>query len=197
MFPPYTFKYFLIEITLPRTPIPIPSIRYTTIIDTSISCNVTRCTFIICMKLAFTICSAIKLYTPPTIAIDIKLDIRPIIIPSTINGQRINPFVAPTYFIIDISFLLACTVSFIVFEIINIDIIISNSKITPVTILIPFAKSNNVDTVSSLLVIFTTFSIFEIWSCISLLFDKSVTVTTYDVFNCSVSKPSNTPFVSF
>ena len=31
----------------------------------------------------------------------------PIIIPSTMNGQRINEFVAPTYFIIDISFLLA------------------------------------------------------------------------------------------
>lgn len=43
----------------------------------------------------------------------------PMIIPSTINGHLIKLFVAPTYFIIEISFLLAYTVSFIVFEIIN------------------------------------------------------------------------------
>ena len=90
----------------------------------------------------------------PKIIIDIAPDIIPIIIPSTIKGHLIKLFVAPTYFIIDISFLLACTVSFIVFDIINIEIIINIASITPVIILIPFAKLINVVTVSSLLVIF-------------------------------------------
>ena len=75
------------------------------------------------------------------------LAITPIIIPSTINGQRIKLFVAPTYFIIDISFLLACTVNFIVFEIMKIEITTNNINITPVIILIAFAKFNKVSTV--------------------------------------------------
>ena len=90
-------------------------------------------------------------------------------------------FVAPTYFIIDISFLLACTVNFIVFDIINIEITINNNKITPVTTFIPFAKLNSVDTVLSLLVILSTFAISNILFCTSLLKFKSVKVTTYDV----------------
>ncbi len=45
------------------------------------------------------------------------------------NGHLIKLSVAPTYFIIDISFLLACTVSFIVFAIINIDINTNNEKL--------------------------------------------------------------------
>ena len=74
------------------------------------------------------------------------------------NGHLMKPFVAPTYFIIEISFLLACTVSFIVFAIIKIEITTNKINITPVTILIPFAKLIKVVTVSSLLVIFLTFS---------------------------------------
>ena len=42
-----------------------------------------------------------------TIPSDIALDIIPIITPSIMNGARMKLFVAPTYFIIDISFLLA------------------------------------------------------------------------------------------
>ena len=61
----------------------------------------------------------IGIYIIEIIAIDNAPDINPIIIPSTINGHLIKAFVAPTYFIIEISFLLAYTVSFIVFEIIN------------------------------------------------------------------------------
>ena len=60
------------------------------------------------------------IYSPEIITRDIMPERSPIIIPSTIKGHLIKLFVAPTYFIIDISFLLAYTVSFIVFEIINI-----------------------------------------------------------------------------
>ena len=59
--------------------------------------------------------------------------------PSTTNGHLIKLFVAPTYFIIDISFLLACTVNLIVFAIINTEMIISKIRIPPDTHLIPLA----------------------------------------------------------
>ena len=54
MFTPYTFKYFLIEITLPKAPIPIPNNIYTTIIDESISLKLTKFMFIICINFIFT-----------------------------------------------------------------------------------------------------------------------------------------------
>ena len=57
------------------------------------------------------------LYITPTIPNEIILDANPIIIPSIIKGVLIKPFVAPTYFIIEISFLLACTVNFIVLDV--------------------------------------------------------------------------------
>ena len=59
----------------------------------------------------------------------------PIIIPSTTNGHLIKLFVAPTYFIIEISFLLAKTVSLIVFAIIVIAI---NNKIINIFLLLYF-----------------------------------------------------------
>ena len=65
-----------------------------------------------------TLC-AINKYNVAIIPNDIAPEIKPIIIPSTANGHLIKPFVAPTYFIIEISFLLAYTVSFIIFDIIN------------------------------------------------------------------------------
>ena len=86
---------------------------------------------------------AIKLYPPPTSNIDITPAINPIIIPSIINGVLIKLFVAPTYFIIEISFLLACTVNFIVFEIIKTDIATNTIKIASVVILIHFAIEFN------------------------------------------------------
>ena len=49
---------------------------------------------------------------------------RPMMIPSIMNGQRTNQRVAPTYIIIFISFLLAKTVIRIVFEIMKMEIVI-------------------------------------------------------------------------
>ena len=89
---------------------------------------------------------------------DIIPAITPIVIPSTINGHLINPLVAPTYFIIEISFLLACTVNLIVFVIINTDIKTNSISITALAILTPFAIFISLFIVSSLLVIFFTFS---------------------------------------
>ena len=83
---------------------------------------------------------AIPVYTPPISATDSKPETIPIIIPSTKNGHLIKLFVAPTYFIIEISFLLECTANFIVFVIIDTDIIINNINIPPVTILTPLAR---------------------------------------------------------
>ena len=42
----YTFKYLRIEIQLPKTPIPIPSIAYTSTISPNISANVNKLIFI-------------------------------------------------------------------------------------------------------------------------------------------------------
>ena len=79
----------------------------------------------------------------------------------------------------------------------NIDIKINNSNITPVTILIPFARFINVVTVSSLLVIFLMFPRSHISFCTSLLLFKSVNVTTYDSENIFTLNPSSTLSLSF
>ena len=78
------------------------------------------------------ICVITALYENAKINNEIRTDISPINIPSTINGHLIKPLVAPTYFIIEISFLLACTVSLIVFVMINIEI---NTNITKIFLL--------------------------------------------------------------
>ena len=124
------------------------------------------------------ICVITALYENAKINNEIRTDISPINIPSTINGHLINPFVAPTYFIIDISFLLACTVNFIVFEIINIDTNINITNITPEIVFTPFAILINALIVSSLVCISNTFSNLLISSRTSLLFSKFVRVTT-------------------
>ena len=62
----------------------------------------------------------------------------PVIIPSTKNGIRINVLVAPTYFIMLISFLLANTLALVVFEIITIDTIASAIMIADATRVIIF-----------------------------------------------------------
>ena len=56
-------------------------------------------------------------------------DIIPIIIPSTRKGPLMNQFVAPTYFIIEISRALAKTVSLIIFETTMTEIRIRNTII--------------------------------------------------------------------
>ena len=122
-------------------------------------------------------------YTGPTIANIITADIIPIITPSTINGPLINPFVAPTYFIIEISLLRAYTVSFIVYAIINTDITININNNTNVAIWIPFATLAKLDIVSSLLVISSTPSSYSICSWTCLFNVKSVNVTKYDAGN--------------
>ena len=57
----YTFKYFLIEITLPRAPIPIPNSIYTNMIELNISAKLIRLILITCINCEFTNCSAKKL----------------------------------------------------------------------------------------------------------------------------------------
>lgn len=68
--------------------------------------------------------------------------------------------VAPTYFIIDISFLLACTVSFIVFVIINIEISTNKTRITIDAVFIPFAIFIRVFIVFDLISTLSTISFF-------------------------------------
>ena len=63
-------------------------------------------------------------YIRATIPEDTMADIRPIIIPSSRNGARINQFVAPTYFIITISSDLLNTVSLIVLDTTTVETII-------------------------------------------------------------------------
>ena len=117
-----------------------------------------------CHVAEFTSFVAKKLYPPPINKIDIILEINPITIPSIMNGVLINPLVAPTYFIIEISFLLACTVSFIVFEIINSEIKINIAKIVNVTTLIAFPTLDYVSIVLDLFCISFTLSNLDIAS---------------------------------
>ena len=56
------------------------------------------------------------LYINVTMPVDTSAPMRPMIIPSEMNGPLINQLVAPTYFIIRISLALANTVSFTVFD---------------------------------------------------------------------------------
>ena len=125
----------------------------------------------------------VALYTISTIPSVINAEITPIIIPSIINGPLIKPFVAPTYFIIDISFLLAYTVSFIVYEIIKIEIIISNTSSTNVIVWIDWAIFDKLEIVSFLVLISSTLSNFIILSCTSLFLFKSVSVTKNEAGN--------------
>lgn len=131
------------EMELPITPMPTPNTAYTEASIANMSLNVSSSYDIIFFNELCNTWSLSALYAKPIISIEIKPATTPIIIPSTINGQRIKLFVAPTYFIIDISFLLACTVSFIVFDIINVDINTSNTIITILVILTPFARLTN------------------------------------------------------
>ena len=65
-----------------------------------------------------------KLYPPIITPIEITEPMMPIAIPSIINGHLINQSVAPTNFIILISLRRVNTVSFMVFDMINIETII-------------------------------------------------------------------------
>ena len=125
----YTSRYFFIDLVLPNIPIPIPNIKYTVTNKLNISENLTNSNPILCNVTEFIIWDINTLYAPPTSKIVNAPDIIPIIIPSIINGNLIKLFVAPTYFIIDISLLLAYTVSFIVFDIITTEITINNINI--------------------------------------------------------------------
>ena len=174
----YTSKYFLIEIILPNAPIPVPKIKYTVIISPNISEKVSKLNPIFENTSEDVICPISELYAIPSNNTEISAATTPIIIPSTINGHLMKPFVAPTYFIIEISFLLACTVSFIVFAIMNTDITISSTSITAETILTPFVTFISASIVLSLSSIFFTFSKPSICAFTSSDFSSFVNVTT-------------------
>jgi len=105
-----------------------------------------------------------NLYRKYNTIIDKNVPINPIRIPSIIKGHLINQSVAPTNFIIPTSFLLAYTVSLVVFIIRNID--------TPINIM------NK--TVPIILVNFIILCIVSILSCSSLtLSTPSKSLTAY------------------
>ena len=103
----YTFRYFLIDIVLPKAPIPIPSTKYTITSNVDISAKLSNGIPIFASTAEFPSLLIIKLYAYPRTAREIIAAIIPMIIPSIMNGHLIKLSVAPTYFIIDISFLLA------------------------------------------------------------------------------------------
>ena len=116
--------------------------------------------------------------------------VNPITIPSTINGALMKLFVAPTYFMIEISLLLAWTVNFIVLLIIIVEITISNAPIEKNAIRIPFFTLFNPVIVSCFVIThglpFSSF--FTLSNCCNIAitsddFSKSVNVTVNDAGN--------------
>ena len=74
------------------------------------------------------IASTSLVYIKADMPTDIPEAMIPIIMPSHKNGPLINQLVAPTYFIIFISFALLNTVNFIVLDTTTIDTIIRNTN---------------------------------------------------------------------
>ena len=95
------------DFVLPIIPIPSPKTKYTITIKLNISLNSKSFNLKLARKLINAIFLLTIIYNPDTNASETIPEESPIIIPSTINGHLIKLFVAPTYFMIDISFLLA------------------------------------------------------------------------------------------